>query len=217
MRIESGRILNDYIQPNKKQYCIPVFQRDYAWTENECIKLFEDIITAYEKDANHFCGNFVYAPLKTENHIDYFIIIDGQQRYTTIYILIKALADSATNEADKAALEDYLFNRDNFNRYGLDEKSKLKLKPVKTDNIQLQLLMSDRLDEMEKSRNCFIYQNYMLFKDLIAKYLAENENHSVMMVHDGIEKLICADIRLESGDDAQEIFERILSAALSVK
>lgn len=42
MRIESGRMLNDYIQPNKKQYCIPVFQRDYAWTTEQCEKLFED-------------------------------------------------------------------------------------------------------------------------------------------------------------------------------
>ena len=41
MRIESGRMLNDYIQPNKKQYCIPVFQRDYAWTSEQCEKLFE--------------------------------------------------------------------------------------------------------------------------------------------------------------------------------
>lgn len=50
MKIESGRMLNDYIEPNKKQYCIPVFQRDYAWTEEQCTKLFEDIVMAYKKD-----------------------------------------------------------------------------------------------------------------------------------------------------------------------
>ena len=105
MRIESGRMLNDYIQPNKKQYCIPVFQRDYAWTSEQCEKLFEDIVLAFEKDRLHFCGSFVYAPLPTRKHIDRYIIIDGQQRFTTLYILIKALADSATDEADKAALE----------------------------------------------------------------------------------------------------------------
>lgn len=49
MRIESGRMLNDYIQPNKKQYCIPVFQRDYAWTAEQCEKLFEDIVLAFKK------------------------------------------------------------------------------------------------------------------------------------------------------------------------
>ena len=88
MKIDSGRMLNDYIQPNKKQYCIPVFQRDYAWTHEQCEKLFEDIVLAFQKDRLHFCGSFVYAPLKSKNHIDYFIIIDGQQRFTTLYILL---------------------------------------------------------------------------------------------------------------------------------
>ena len=150
MKIDSGRMLNDYILPNKKQYCIPVFQRDYAWTAEQCKKLFEDIVLAFKKDRLHFCGSFVYAPLTTKNHIDSFIIIDGQQRFTTLYILIKALADSATEEADRIALEKYLYNEDRFNRYGIDEKSKLKLKPVKTDNDQLQLLMSGKKDQMNK-------------------------------------------------------------------
>ena len=74
MRIESGRMLNDYIQPNKKQYCIPVFQRDYAWTTEQCEKLFEDIVLAFKKDRLHFCGSFVYAPLPTKKHIDRYIM-----------------------------------------------------------------------------------------------------------------------------------------------
>lgn len=216
MRIESGRMLNDYIQPNKKQYCIPVFQRDYAWTAEQCEKLFEDIVRAFQKDRLHFCGSFVYAPLPTQKHIDRYIIIDGQQRFTTLYILIKALADSATDEADKAALEKYLYNEDKFNRYGLDDKSKLKLKPVKTDNDQLQLLMAGKLDKMNKGKDGIIYHNYMLFKELIAAFLAEDPHNSVMMIHDGIDDLICADIRLDEEDDAQEIFERINSTGIKL-
>lgn len=216
MRIESGRMLNDYIQPNKKQYCIPVFQRDYAWTSEQCEKLFEDIVLAFKKDRLHFCGSFVYAPLPTRKHIDRYIIIDGQQRFTTLYILIKALADSATDEADKAALEKYLYNEDKFNRYGFDDKSKLKLKPVKTDNDQLQLLMAGKLDKMNKGKDGIIYHNYMLFKELISAFLAEDPSHSVMMIHDGIDNLICADIKLDHDDDAQEIFERINSTGIKL-
>ena len=217
MKIESGRMLNNYIDPNKKQYCIPVFQREYAWTFEQCEKLFEDIILAYKKDRPHFCGSFVYAPLTPHNHIDYFIIIDGQQRYTTLYILIKALADSATDESDRDALNRYLFNEDKFNRYGIDEKSKLKLKPVKTDNDQLQLLMLDRIDEMDKSNAGIIYHNYMLFRSLIGKFLQEEPDNSVRMIVDGIDQLICADIRLDKEDDAQEIFERINSTGIKLR
>lgn len=216
MKIDSGRMLNDYIQPNKKQYCIPVFQRDYAWTSEQCEKLFEDIRMAYEKDKLHFCGSFVYAPLGSHNHIDSYIIIDGQQRYTTLYILIKAMYDSTDDDSEKSALAAYLFNEDRFNRYGIDEKSKLKLKPVKTDNVQMQLLMSGNLDEMDKSKCGIIYHNYMLFKDLIGKFLAEDENNSIMMLNDGIDNLICADIRLDPDDDAQEIFERINSTGIKL-
>ena len=216
MKIDSGRMLNDYIQPNKKQYCIPVFQRDYAWTHEQCEKLFEDIVLAFQKDRLHFCGSFVYAPLKSKNHIDYFIIIDGQQRFTTLYILLKALADCAQEESDKDILEKYLFNEDRFNRYGIDEKSKLKLKPVKTDNDQLQLLMSGKIDSMDKSKNGVIYHNYMLFKELINAFLNEDPDHTVMMIHDGIDNLICADIRLDQDDDAQEIFERINSTGITL-
>lgn len=216
MRIESGRMLNDYIQPNKKQYCIPVFQRDYAWTSEQCEKLFEDIVLAFKKDRLHFCGSFVYAPLPTRNHIDRYIIIDGQQRFTTLYILIKALVDSTDDEADKAELEKYLFNEDRFNRYGLDDKSKLKLKPVKTDNDQLQLLMAGKLDKMNKGKDGIIYHNYMLFRERIAAFLAEDPANSVMMIHDGIDALICADIKLDDDDDAQEIFERINSTGIKL-
>lgn len=216
MKIESGRMLNDYIEPNKKQYCIPVFQRDYAWTEEQCTKLFEDIVMAYKKDRPHFCGSFVYAPLGSKKHIDSYIIIDGQQRFTTLYILIKALADSADDDRDKETLQRYLYNEDKFGRYGLDEKSKLKLKPVKTDNDQLLLLMSGKIEQMDKSRRGIIYHNYMLFMQLIKSFLEESSANSVLMINDGIEKLICADIRLDTDDNAQEIFERINSTGIKL-
>jgi len=216
VKIESGRMLNDYIEPNKKQYCIPVFQRDYAWTEEQCTKLFEDIVMAYKKDRPHFCGSFVYAPLGSKKYIDSYIIIDGQQRFTTLYILIKALADSADNDRDKEALQRYLYNEDKFGRYGLDEKSKLKLKPVKTDNDQLLLLMSGKIEQMDKSRRGIIYHNYMLFMQLIKSFLEESSANSVLMINDGIEKLICADIRLDTDDNAQEIFERINSTGIKL-
>lgn len=216
MKIESGRMLNDYIEPNKKQYCIPVFQRDYAWTEEQCTKLFEDIVMAYKKDRPHFCGSFVYAPLGSKKHIDSYIIIDGQQRFTTLYILIKALVDSADDDRDKDALQRYLYNEDKFDRYGLDEKSKLKLKPVKTDNDQLLLLMSGKIEQMDKSRRGIIYHNYMLFMQLIKSFLEESSANSVLMINDGIEKLICADIRLDTDDNAQEIFERINSTGIKL-
>lgn len=130
--------------------------------------------------------------------------------------MIKALADSADDDRDKDALQRYLYNEDKFDRYGLDEKSKLKLKPVKTDNDQLLLLMSGKIEQMDKSRRGIIYHNYMLFMQLIKSFLEESSANSVRMINDGIEKLICADIRLDTDDNAQEIFERINSTGIKL-
>ena len=69
---------------------------------------------------------------------------------------------------------------------------------------------------MNKGKDGIIYHNYILFRELIAEFLAEDPNNSVMMIHDGIDSLICADIRLDKDDDAQEIFERINSTGIKL-
>ena len=157
MKIEKGGIINDFIEPNKKQYVIPVYQRNYEWAEEHCKKLFDDIITAHKEDKYHFTGSVVYAPLESKNKIDPYVIIDGQQRLTTIYLLIKALIDCAEDESDKETLKSAIFNVDKFNKYDIDDSSKLKLKPIKSDNRQLMLLMEDKFDEVDK--NSGIYRN----------------------------------------------------------
>ena len=76
--------------------------------------------------------------------------------------------------------------------------------------------MSGKIDQMNKGKDGIIYHNYILFRELIAEFLAEDPNNSVMMIHDGIDSLICADIRLDKDDDAQEIFERINSTGIKL-
>ena len=66
--------------------------------------LFVDVVTAHKRDRRHFCGSVVYAPLKSEKKINYYVVIDGQQRLTTIYILIKALIDKAVTDEEKKSL-----------------------------------------------------------------------------------------------------------------
>ena len=212
MKIDKGGIINDFIEPNKKQYVIPVYQRNYEWSEEQCTKLFEDIIVAYKRDKYHFTGSVVYAQLDTKNKIDVYVIIDGQQRLTTIYLIIKALIDCAEDEEDKESLRKTLFNVDKFNKFGIDDSSKLKLKPIKSDNRQLLLLMEDKFDEIDI--NSGIYKNYIHFKKLILKCMEEDPDMNVQKIYDGLEHLTCATIKLESDDNAQEIFDRINSTGI---
>lgn len=210
MKIDKGRIINDFIEPNKRQYAIPVYQRNYEWSKEQCVKLFEDIVMAYKNDRTHFCGSVVYAPLKEEKNIHYYVIIDGQQRLTTIYLLLKALIDLAETDATREAITETLFNHDKFDAFGIDIASKLKLKPIKSDDNQLRLLMENKYDSMDK--NSGIWNNYELFRTLVQEQLADGMY--VKDIYKGVEKLICASILLEQEDNAQEMFERINSTGV---
>ncbi len=212
MKIDPGRIINDFVEPNKKQYAIPVYQRNYEWPREQCVKLFEDIVQAYKTDRNHFCGSVVYAPIKEEHNINYYVIVDGQQRLTTIYILLKALMDCAERESDKSLFAESLFNHDKYDEYAIDVASKLKLKPIKSDNAQLYLLMDNKYDQMDKSSG--IWNNYQVFKELITEALEKDDKLDVRGIYKGIEKLNCASIKLDDDDNAQEIFERINSTGV---
>ena len=210
MKIDKGRIINDFIEPNKRQYAIPVYQRNYEWSKEQCVKLFDDIVLAYKNDRTHFCGSVVYAPLKEEHNIHYYVIIDGQQRLTTIYLLLKALIDLAENEATRELIKETLFNKDKFDEYAIDKASKLKLKPIKTDDNQLRLLMENKYDDMNKESG--IWKNYELFCGLVQAQL--DADMYVKDIYKGVEKLICASILLEQEDNAQEMFERINSTGI---
>ena len=214
MKIDKGSFINDFIDKNLRQYSIPVYQRNYEWSAEQCEKLFEDIIQAHKLDRYHFTGSVVYSLLKTENKIDYYIIIDGQQRLTTIYILLKALIDVAETDAEKEALLSLMFNQDKFKKYNIDDSSKLKLKPIKSDNQQLILLMENHMDKMDKSSG--IYQNYALFCKLAKSALEEDHDLSIEKIYDGIGHLTCAMIKLEEEEKGkeQEIFERINSTGV---
>ena len=127
MNINSGKIIGDIMELNKRQFIIPVYQRNYEWTERQCDKLFSDIMLAYKKDKPHFCGSIVYAFLKEEKNISHYVIIDGQQRMTTLYLLLKALIDEAENQGTVDEIRECLLNRDHAEKFTTDIASKIKL------------------------------------------------------------------------------------------
>ena len=89
----------------------------------------------------------------------------------------------------------------------------MKLKPIKSDNNQLMLLMEDHAEQMDRTSG--IYRNYELFCDLIQEFLNDNPDMGVSNIYDGLEHLTCAEIKLDDDDDnAQEIFERINSTGV---
>ncbi len=80
------------------QFVIPIYQRTYSWSEKECRQLWEDILRTGRNDAvsAHFVGSIVYVEkgLYSVSSQSPLLVIDGQQRLTTVTLLIEALARS---------------------------------------------------------------------------------------------------------------------------
>lgn len=199
----------DLLEKNKRQFRIPVFQRNYDWTTVQCEKLYQDIIEAFQRDKIHFTGIIVYSRFNSDSVFDVDLIIDGQQRITTIHLLLKAILDVAIeqqNVAVKEEIEEYLFNK------RAPEDLKLKLKPVDTDDIVYSNIMNNRF-ESKKTSN--IYRNYHFFLNQV-KISVENDIRLVDIMR-GIRKLQVVEVKLDHEDDnPQEIFESINSTGLDL-
>lgn len=110
-------LIKDFIRENKVLFKIPVYQRNYDWAESNCIRLLDDIkhILDSGPKAKHFLGAIVFMASK-DNGFSLFenIIIDGQQRLTTMMLFLKALYDLAEKHAPEIAeeiKEDFLHNK----------------------------------------------------------------------------------------------------------
>jgi len=196
------------------QFVIPIYQRAYSWSERECRQLWEDIIRTGENDDidTHFIGSIVYIE-KGIHHISSLsplLVIDGQQRLTSISLLIAALADKLEElpEEDREIIEG--FSPKKLRRYYLlnpeEERDKhYKLILSKTDKDSLISIVKNKPLPVEHSIR--VVENYNLFKNWINGY--SNKLESLCK---GIAKLIVVDIGLNRDyDNPQLIFESMNS------
>ena len=97
LRATETNVLN-FIGGLDKVFIIPPFQRNYEWNFEQCDELFMDIINSYKRQKTHYLGNVVYY-VGRNNGASYseFILVDGQQRVTTILLLLCALRDSISD------------------------------------------------------------------------------------------------------------------------
>lgn len=204
-------LFSDVLEKNKRVFKVPVYQRNYDWDNIQCEKLYQDIIKSNEKNCQHFTGTIVYIDdVNGGSGLNEVLIIDGQQRITTMYILLKALYDASKNISIRveSEIEEVMFNRH------CEEIYKVKLKPVKTDNEQLTLLIKDKIDEMNRNSN--VYKNYVVFKKLIEESLSKGLEINDIL--NGIKKLEIVEIIIDKlqGDEPQKIFESINSTGLEL-
>lgn len=196
------------------QFVIPVFQRDYSWSEENCRQLWKDIleIAADPGDRGHFIGSVVYvATGDSAAGFTRWLLIDGQQRVTTLTLLLTALRDhireagwkGSENGPTAKRIEAYFLR--NLQEEG-DREIKLRLR--RHDDATLQALVNGQ--ELPADPSPRIRDNYELFREL----LQEEDPETVYM---GVNRLVVVDVTLERGiDDPQLIFESLNSTGVDL-
>ena len=211
MKADRIWLLSDLIGERKAVFRIPVYQRNYNWTKENCNRLLDDIKTIIDTGEKHFLGSIVFvAPKDGGFSLKEYTIIDGQQRLTTMILLLKALSDIAGQQRPdyvEQINKSYLYNE------YLDEKFKVKLKPINSDNEQFLCLLNNQFESMDTEGS--IYTNYKRCKERIESWM--KKGITIDRILDALERLEIVEIVLTEGeDDPQIIFESINSTGLEL-
>lgn len=190
-----------------KQFLIPVYQRYYSWDLEQCKRLWDDIVEMQKKNkAGHFVGSIVnIVEQAMPTGVQKFMIVDGQQRMTTLALLLISLRDYAMEHPEDTTIN---FRRINSmllkNEYEIgDEQYKLLL--TETDRAMLIGLVERNLIQITSSSR--ILENYQFFSDRIADMELKPAE-----IYESIGKLQIVNITLDRAvDDAQAIFESLNS------
>lgn len=145
------------------QFVIPVYRRNYDWTTSECKQLVNDILAVENQNrGTHFIGSivFIHEGTYSTSEVKELVIIDGQQRLTTINILYVALYRFAKeNNLDKET--DMIYNMFLVNQYVENESSKLKLKQTDTNSLAFKAIMNATENQFQTYSN--VIENYSFF------------------------------------------------------
>jgi uncharacterized protein with ParB-like and HNH nuclease domain/predicted transport protein len=191
------------------QFVIPIYQRTYSWTEKECQQLWDDIIRAGRNEAvlAHFVGSIVYIEkgLYQVMSQSQLLVIDGQQRLTTVMLLIAALSRMLGDQepvdgfSARKLRNYYLLNPEE------EGERRFKLLLSQTDKASLTAVVSET--ELPNEQSVRVIKNFALFESLLASH-----DHDLVAVCRGLAKLIVVDVALSRDqDNPQLIFESMNS------
>ncbi|WQX78853.1 DUF262 domain-containing protein [Helicobacter pylori] len=208
MKVRESTI-NDFFALTGTIFYIPVYQRNYTWGEENCEKLLQDIVNISQNKKTHFMGSITYIlhlidDEKSLRKLQEFVIIDGQQRITTLMLLLKAIETKIPNEEIKKEIDNLL------NLTG----QKLRLKPIKSDKEAFELVMQNRVHEIQGVSH--IRNNYKFFTKELDNYISKG--YRIEEIYGAFLRLKIVAVGLELGeDDPQVVFESINATGVQLK
>jgi|CXWL01.1.fsa_nt_gi uncharacterized protein with ParB-like and HNH nuclease domain len=197
-----------------QQFVIPIYQRTYSWTEKQCESLWHDIlrVAQNEKIPSHFVGSIVYIE-KTHfqvSGVSELLVIDGQQRLTTLSLLLLAIRKTLDEKGDGTEITKNKIN--NYFLFNNEESGEKRYKLLLTQSDKDTLINLEDNREPPKNYSKNIVNNLKFFQNQIAKSGVDLD-----LLYQGILKLMIVDISLNSQhDNPQLIFESLNSTGLEL-
>ncbi|WP_000642513.1 DUF262 and DUF1524 domain-containing protein [Helicobacter pylori] len=214
MKADATTLLEFFEQNQTNQFVIPIYQRLYSWGKEQCKQLWDDIIKigGNDKMNGHFIGSILYVLDGNTHSNNPLLIIDGQQRLTTITLLLIALRNHLSEEVEilekfsrKKIENRYLINSDKDG----DKKFRLILSESDKDTL---LFLIDKNKREPSEPSLKIMENFKLFEEWIRKNTDKLET-----IFKGLEKLMIVWIALKKEkDDPQLIFESMNSKGIEL-
>ncbi|MBS6705401.1 MAG: DUF4268 domain-containing protein [Lachnospiraceae bacterium] len=202
--------MTGFMEGADKRYVIPVYQRKYDWKRENCSQLYEDLKKIiFDKRESHFFGSIVSSVVPNGSKIEYHII-DGQQRLTTVTLLLLAIRNLIAQGKiipQEERLDEQISQRFLISPWAKEE-DRIKLRPVKGDREALARLFGDAEDYDHASN---LTLNYQFFCDKILQ-----KEVTVDDLYAAIGKLEIISITLDQSDNAQLIFESLNSTGLAL-
>ena len=212
MHIQESNVFK-MLKEGSVQYQIPVYQRKYSWETNQCIKLLQEVIDVSndKKREKHFVGSIIYMGVGDSGAgiLNKYHIIDGQQRLTTLSLLLIALADYAKEKlTEEECIREHLSFREIKNSFlvnewyaNTDEYYKLKLTDL--DFKVYKNLLETRCLPNDIEENT-VFSNYNILLSELKK-----KDIDPLIVYKGIGKFALANVSIDESDDAQLVFETV--------
>lgn len=203
--------MTGFMEGSDKRYIIPVYQRKYDWKLENCRQLYSDLKKiVLEERSSHFFGSIVSSVVPVGSRLEYHII-DGQQRLTTVTLLLLAMRNLIAQQklvSQSGRLDEQIAQRFLISPWAAAD-DQIKLRPVKGDREALARLFGDA-EDFDPASN--LTHNYRFFCDMLLK-----ESISIDELYAAIGKLEIISITLDHDDNAQLIFESLNSTGLALE
>lgn len=203
--------MTGFMEGADKRYIIPVYQRKYDWKLENCRQLYNDLKKiVLEGRSSHFFGSIVSSVVPVGSRLEYHII-DGQQRLTTVTLLLLAMRNLIAQQklvSQSGRLDEQIAQRFLISPWAAAD-DQIKLRPVKGDREALARLFGDE-EDFDPASN--LTHNYRFFCDMLLK-----ESISIDELYAAIGKLEIISITLDHDDNAQLIFESLNSTGLALE